>query len=258
MKRLLVVIVALFLLQFAEAGEQNDSISGLQKFIDANPMCWSKNVVYKGTNVLLCSDGELLFIQLKVLHPAFQMRLLMQGVTFYVDPTGRKKEKYSIILPSAYDVREQMQGLEPRRQVEARNGEEQRPDIRPLVNALTNYGAIFDINGQYSFVDKGCFAINLSEKDIALVYTILVPINQMMEEKKLSDKWRLGIYSQGGNREKDGPGCMPMPNQGRPGMPPNGNDKMQMTDDNDMQDLLIKDIEEWISFSLSTICSMNN
>lgn len=258
MKRLLVAIVALFLLQFAEAGEQNDSISGLQKFIDANPVCWSKEVVYEGTNVLLCSNGELLFIQLKVLHPAFQMRLLMQGLTIYVDPTGRKKEKYSIIVPSAYDVRGQMQGLEPRRQVGARNGEEQRPDIRPLVNALTNYGAIFDINGQYSFVDKGCFAINLNEQDIALVYTILVPINQMMEEKKLSDKWRLGIYSQGGNREKDGPGGMPMPNQGRTEIPSNRKNKMQMTNDNDMQDLLIKDIEEWINFSLSTICSMND
>ena len=80
----------------------------------------------------------------------------------------------------------------------------------------------------------------------------------MMEEKKLSDEWRLGIYSQGGNREKDAPVGMPMPNQGRTGMPPTGKNKMQMTDDNDIQDLLIKDIEEWISFSLSTICSMNN
>lgn len=111
------------------------------------------------------------------------MRLLMQGLTFYIDPTGRKKEKYSVILPSANEVKEQMQMMEPQRP--SRDvANTQRPDIRPLINSLSKYGAILDINGKNTCIDSENFIISLNETSASLVYTVLIPIEQMLKEKK--------------------------------------------------------------------------
>lgn len=146
----ILLILTFFLPQVVRSEVQKDSVSTLQTFIKKNSRCWSKEVVYEGCNILLCSDGESLLVQFKILHPAIQMRLLMQGLTFYIDPTGRKKEKYSVILPSANDVKEQMQMMEPQRPSRD-DAKMQRPDIRPLINSLSKYGAILDINGKSTF-----------------------------------------------------------------------------------------------------------
>ena len=90
--------------ELAVTEEPKDSISVLQAFLEKNRQCWAKEIIYEGCSVLLNSDGESLFVQLKILHPALQMRLLMQGMTVSVDPTGRKKEKYQTVIPSATDV----------------------------------------------------------------------------------------------------------------------------------------------------------
>lgn len=253
-----ILVLIFFLPQGVKSEVQKDSVSALQAFIKNNPKCWSKEVVYEGCNILLCSDGELLLVQFKILHPAIQMRLLMQGMTFYIDPTGRKKEKYSVILPSANDVKEQMQMMEPQRpNQDATNI--QRPDIRPLINSLSKYGAILDINGKSTFIDSGNFAISLNEMNAALIYTVLIPVEQMLQEKKLSDKWRLGLYSQGGKQGEGGPRLGEEPRFGH-----NPNDRRQQTGENKqmpdsekMRRLLMKDIEDWINFSFSEICSLN-
>lgn len=256
MKRIFVIILFSFLFYGIRADEQNDSISTLQTFIESNPKCWSKKVVYEGCNVLLCSDGESLFIQFKILHPAIQMRVLMQGLIFYIDPTGRKREKYSVVFPSANDVKEQMQSMGPAR-LDKPAENMKRPDIRPLINSLSQYGAAFDVNGKSTFVSGSHFAINLNEKNASLIYTLLIPIKQMLEEKRLSDEWRLGLYSQGGRHQERGPefGGMHVAEHDQINVPPK--EYSEKKDQKDIQNLLMKDIEEWISFSLSTICSLN-
>ena len=255
----LILVLIFFLPQGVKSEVQKDSVSALQVFIKNNPKCWSKEVVYEGCNILLCSDGESLLVQFKILHPAIQMCLLMQGMTFYIDPTGRKKEKYSVILPSANDVKEQMQMMEP--QIQNRDvANMQRPDIRPLINSLSKYGAILDINGKSTFIDSGNFVITLNETSASLIYTVLIPVEQMLKEKKLSDKWRIGLYSQGGKQGERGPGFGENPEFGHEQIDRqqqmNGN--KQMPNSEDMQRLLMKDIEEWIIFSFSEICSLND
>lgn len=261
MKKMLIISIAILLLtQGLRAAEQKDSVYTLQTFIKNNPKCSSKEVVYEGCKVLLCSDGESLLVQFKILHPAIQMRLLMQGLTFYIDPTGRKKEKYSILLPSAADVKEQMQMAAPQMQ-NLDGAEKQRPDIRPLISSLSEYGATLDINGKGIFIDKECFAINLNETDASIIYTVLIPVEQMLKEKKLSDKWRLGIYSRGGAQRESGPGVdgSPVLEHGHNiGLPQQMNGIHQMPDSKEMRDLLMKDIEVWISFSFSELCSLND
>lgn len=254
----ILLVLAFFLPQAVRSEVQKDPVSTLQAFIKNNSRCWSKEVVYEGSNILLCSDGESLLVQFKILHPAIQMRLLMQGLTFYIDPTGRKKEKYSVVFPSANDVKEQMQMMEPQRpSQDAANM--QRPDIRPLINSLSKYGAVLDINGKSTFIDSGNFVISLDETNASLIYTVLIPVEQMLKEKKLSDKWRIGLYSQGGKQGEGDPGL----GEG-PGFGHGPNDRRQQTEENkqmpdyeDMQKLLMKDIEEWINFSFSEICSLN-
>lgn len=254
--------------ELAVTEEPKDSISVLQAFLEKNRQCWAKEIIYEGCSVLLNSDGESLFVQLKILHPALQMRLLMQGMTVSVDPTGRKKEKYQTVIPSATDVREQMQGMEPTMSQEM-TGMEQRPDIRPLLAALTSHGAVFDVNGKYFPLDKGTFAVDLEEKEAVLVYSVLIPVEQMLKEKKLEDTWSLGIYSKGGQQKEGGPGF-----GGGPGFSEGpgfgkGPESGQIPDPNrpdgviqgptgeDMFEFLVKNLEEWIEFSFSEICSLN-
>lgn len=253
-----ILLFAMFIPQGMRAEEKNDSVSALQIFVKNNPNCYSKNILYEGCQVLLCSDGESLLIQFKVLHPAIQMRVLMQGMTVYIDPTGRKKEKYSIILPAAKDVREQMRKIAPQRR-RADDMQMERPDIKPLVQSLSRYGAIWDINGKSNFIAKECFSIDLEQTDESLIYSVLVPIAQMLEEKKLSDEWHLGLYSPGGRPDEEGPAF-----NGKPGSILKPRSKRQsdaghITDvDEDMRDMLMKDIDTWIHFSFSRICSLNN
>lgn len=261
MKKIFTLIFALifFLPQTVKSEVQKDSLSVLQVFIKNNPKYWSKDVVYEGCNILLCSDGESLLVQFKIMHPAIQMRLLMQGMTLYIDPTGRKREKYSVILPSANDVKEQMQMMKPQRPSrDAANM--QRPDIRPLINSLSIYGAILDINGKSSFINSGNFVINLNEKSASLIYTVLIPVKQMLKENKLSDKWRIGLYSQGGRQGEVVSSFSEPPEFGHEQIDRhqqmNGN--KQMPDSDDIRRLLMKDIEEWIIFSFSEICSLND
>lgn len=255
----ILLILTFFLPQVVRSEIQKDSVSTLQTFIKKNSKCWYKEVVYEGCNILLCSDGESLLVQFKILHPAIQMRLLMQGLRFYIDPTGRKKEKYSVILPSANEVKEQMQMMEPQRPSRD-DAKMQRPDIRPLISSLSNYGAILDINGKSSLIDSGNFVISLNETNASLIYTVLIPVEQMLKEKKLSDKWRIGLYSQGGKQGEGGPGFGKSSEFGHEQtdrkQQMNGN--KQMSDSEDMRKLLMKDIEEWIIFSFSEICSLND
>lgn len=248
-----ILFLTLLVLQKVKAEEP------LQTFIKNNPKCYSKEIFYEGCKVFLCSDGESLLVQFKVLHPAMQMRVLMQGLTFYIDPTGRKKEKYSIILPAAKEVKEQMLPMEPQNQ-RRDDMQMERPDIKPLIKALYKYGAILDINGKSNFINKECFAINLNETEESLIYTVLIPIEQMLEEKKLSDKWRLGLYSQGGKPDEGGPDFEDAPNFERrhtPRQRPNDGQRGQ-DEENKIRDILIKDIETWMDFSFSKICSLNN
>jgi len=258
-----VLFAVLFLTMLVSQGimaeEKNDSLSTLQAFIKNNPRCYSKEVFYDGCHVLLCSDGESMLVQFKVRHPAIQMRVLMQGITFYIDPTGRKKEKYSVILPAAKEIKEQIQAMEPHRQ-RVNDFQTERPNIKPLINSLSQYGATLDVNGKSNSIEKEYFVINLDEADESIVYTVLTPIEQMLGEKKLSDRWRLGLYSQGGRPSEDDPGFGERPELGnKPAQNQYSKENRHRANaEKDIRDILIKDIEVWIDFSFSEICSLNN
>lgn len=253
------LVFVLFESNVLKAEEKQNLPTDLTTFVSKNKKCWVRNVIYEGTNLLLCSDGCHLFVQLQTIHPAIQMRLLMQGVTIYIDPTGKKKEKYAVIIPSANDVKDKMKPMQSSQVGGSVNGNK-RPDIRPLVNCLSAYGAVFDVNGRSSLIPQNNFSIYIDEKNGNLIYSVLLPVEQLLKEKKLSEQWRLGIYTEGGRPDRGGP---EFDREGGPHMREKGDRQPKSPrgqlkeSDEDLRGLLKKDIEEWISFSFSTICSLN-
>lgn len=95
-----IVSMALISVSVAAFGQSETDIA-LSKYVDRNPICFTQEVIYDGCTIMLNSDGEYLFGQFNILHPELQMRILMKGVTFYVDPTGKKREKYALHFPPA-------------------------------------------------------------------------------------------------------------------------------------------------------------
>ncbi len=214
------------------------------EFTEANPTCLSRDIFQEGCHVVLCSDGELLFVQFNVPHPAIQMRLLMRGLTMYIDPTGKRKEKYSVVFPSAKEVQDKMQPMPQPESAELQDIG--RPDISPLLDALIEYGTLFDEKGKSMSIRQDMFSISIDGDDDVLSYSVLIPIGRMLMEKKLSEEWSIGMYSQG--------------NGGMNIAPTNGNDaeSLQRPVDDDLRDTLNRDIETWTTFSFPYICTLND
>lgn len=251
MRYLLIVFVLFSSFCPCNADEETDEVT-LNDFVNEHPKCMKMDVVYEGCSLLLCSDGEYLFAQFNILHPAIQMRILMQGLTLYIDPTGKKKERYAIVFPSASDVQEQMirGNFDPSR----RQQSDERPDIGPLINSLQEYGAVFDTNGKTSTVNQHMYSIMMNEKKDALSYSVLIPITDMMNERKVSPTWSIGLYSEGGRDRNDGPGLENQQMNRQPKMPFDNKGESP----NEMRKILSKDIEGWKKFSLEKICSLND
>lgn len=259
-KSIIIMLVSVLFGPNAIRAEEKQNVPpDLASFVSKNKKCWVRNVIYEGTNLLLCSDGCYLLVQLQTLHPVIQMRLLMQGVTFYIDPTGRKKEKYAVVIPSASDVKDRMEPMLSLQEADSTHGNK-RPDIRPLIKCLSDYGAVFDVNGKCSLIPKNSFSIYVDENNGGLVYSVLLPVEHFLKEKKLSEQWRLGIYTEGGRPDLGGP---EFDRGGGPHMREQDNRQSKFSrgqikeSDENLRNLLKKDIEEWTSFSFSTICTLN-
>lgn len=252
--RYLIFFVMVFSCCFCNAKEKMDSVT-LGSFADLHPRCLKANVVYEGCNLLLSSDGEYLFVQFNILHPAMQMRFLMQGLMLYVDPTGKKKEKYSVIFPSAKDVQELMEGgnLNPSN----RQQREERPDISPLIANLQKCGVVCDIKGKGCPLRKDMFSISLNEERSVLSYSVLIPMNDMFKEKKISQVWSVGLYSEGGQRGNERPNMEDLP-MGQYSEMKIEEDLSSRDDQEELRKIMSRDIESWTKFSLENICSLND
>lgn len=242
---------------------ETDSVYTLSEYLADNPDCITQDVIYDGCTMNINSDGEYLFGQLTILHPELQMRILMQGLTFFVDPTGKKKEKYALHFPAASAVEDVMQRIAPAATGPNRNAEEV-PDISPLISALDKYGVRYEINGRDKNYENDWATISLDPEEHALTYTFIIPVEDFLTEKKISDNWKIGMLSEGGNSHGSGPGNGP--GMGAPGMgeptrgmtPPKGRERNR--DEQaavNLRKMMMKDIEAWVAFSYSNICSLN-
>lgn len=266
MRKLLLYSLLLLSLFDAKAQDVKPSIT-LSAFTESNSQCISYDVIYEGCSLLLCSDGEYMFVQFNILHPEMQMRFLMQGVTFYVDPTGRKKEKYSIEFPSAHDVKEILQASEPNQNISDTTNinTEIRPDILPLIEALNATMVVFNIGNKRVLIPNEMSSIHLNITEECLSYSVLFPIDKMLTEKKLANVWTLGLYSDSGSPSRNNPGSMGGPGMGgitgpiidQQSMPNRPQMQGHIKGDNDIRRVMMKKIETWIQFDFSESCSLN-
>jgi len=253
MKQLLLTIIIAFSCATCFARGEQDTLTW-RSFVDKHPKCMKTNVIYEGCSLLLCSDGEYLFVQLNILHPAMQMRILMQGLTLYIDPTGKKKEKFAIIFPSANEVHDVMTNDEFNPAMREQGDE--RPDISPLISSLQRYGAFYDVKGKVTTINKNMYSMMLNEGKNILSYSVLIPIGDMLNEKKVSQMWSIGLYSEGGRMNNDGPGFEAQSARRMPQMPMQR--QPEMDDQENMRKIMSKDIDSWTKFSLANICSLND
>lgn len=250
MKRLMFLGLLCLLFQgilIAQEGNQTKPL--LVTYMESHPQTVRTRFIHDGCSLSLSADSSNLFVQLYITNPMLQMRLLMQECYFFVDPTGKKKEKYALILPSAKYV-QSYAGSMPRP-----TSSDERPDLSGLLTMLNLYGAEWDINGRVSQLHSDRFRLVFDTIEEALIYTALVPREELSKEKKSTDIWSFGFYSpiDGGTPPPNGP----MPNRGRPGKAPNGGGRPQ-EDDSQLQAFLSKAIQDWTTIAIKEIEDINS
>lgn len=238
------LILALVLHANPTGAQEQDTLS---TFIERNPNAVDFNVIYERTKLNLSADDDFLLVNLSVAHPALQMRFLMQQVSLFIDPTGKKKKKYEIVLPSARDVKDEIEAVAPPE--EADKEKDARPDIRPLISALNKQGIDFRHDGEQTHLGYQYFHIEHDRKNDLLNFYVLIPKHCLMQDRKLSDKWAIGIFS-----VNDFSNMPPPEQEGGEGMMP---PPMEGEDQQDIQELMQSDIRLWTKFSIDEVNNAN-
>lgn len=254
MKLITHIVLMLFLPVAYSAAQEKDTLA---IFIESNPNAVDFNVIYEGTKLNLAADDEFLLVNLSVAHPALQMRFMMQRASLYIDPSGKKKKKYEIVLPSAMDVKDELEEtrtMPDRQAMPSPDSGDERPDIRPLIGALNKRGAEYQCNGSSVHLSPQLFYIEHDRENELLNYYVLIPKMQLMQDPKLSEKWTLGIFSINdfagmSPPEQDGGGMMPPPME--------VDSKSSQAAQQDMQELMQSDIREWVKFSIDDVNNAN-
>ena len=236
MKKLLLITLSLLCTTMMRADT-------LAEFVERHPGAIDFNIISEGTTLNLSADDDDMLIHLSVAHPALQMRFLMQRLTIYADPSGKKKRNYEVKLPCAMDVREELDTTAVKPSAEQRS--ELRPDIRPLIYALQHKGADFLFGDSTQHLDFKRFHIEYDTEKEILNFYVMLPKCILMRDRKLSDKWSVGVFSL---NDID---MMPTPGQEEDGamMPPPADDNTQQ----DIMKLMQSDIREWTTFSIDDV-----
>lgn len=217
----------------------NDNDSIIASFIETHPNSMSLSCLETETLTLSYGDEQLLIV-LSLSNPELLMRFVMEGFSLYVDPTHRKKEKYEFKISgvSALDL-ESIKGHSESLTLE--DSLQSRPDIQPLLSFIRHQGVFYTIGKNTGIKDACCLSLKLDTEKDRLYYAILVPISDMMTEKKLNGMWNIGISSDIREEPSDRNGMMPP-------MPPKefeGNNRR------------IEDIMEWLEVSYEELVNMS-
>lgn len=236
--------LALFLPAAMSVGQEKDSLAA---FIEDNPNAVDFDVIYEGTKLNLSADEDNLLVNLSIAHPALQMRFLMQKVSLYIDPSGKKRKKYEVTLPSAIDVKDELEAAGS--PSDALADPNVRPDIRPLISAMNRRGAVFRWENNADTLGYQRFHIEIDPASALLNLYVLLPKERLMHDRKLSDKWSLGIFSVNDFSNPPPPG-----GEGAEGMmPPPAEGENQQ----DIQELMQSDIRLWVRFSIDDVNNAN-
>lgn len=216
----------------------NDNDSIIESFIEAHPNSISLSCLETET-VSLSYGEEQLLIVLSLSDPELLMRFVMEGFSLYVDPTHRKKDKYEFKVPgvSVFDF-ESIKGHYERPSSE--DSLQSKPDIQPLLTHIRHQGVSYSIGKKQGKKDACYLSLKLDIEQDRLFYAILVPISEMMLEKRLNGMWNIGISSDIGEKPVGRNGIMPP-------MPPKDVEGSRE----------IEDIMEWLDVSYEELVNMS-
>jgi hypothetical protein len=157
-------------------------------------------------------------VQLVAADDATQQKWLFNGLTVYIDPTGKGKDKYAMIFPSAMSLGRQSGGLSmgdglqppppetggeqdlsgsPARPDTLRGPHPPRPghDVSAVVQKMNLKGATLDIDGDTRFAGTSIARVTLTP-DRRMCYNVTMPY-EIFEIKNLKpDAVSVGILSE--------------------------------------------------------------
>ncbi|MDP4202061.1 MAG: hypothetical protein Q8861_05155 [Bacteroidota bacterium] len=148
------------------------------------------------------------YIQLVAADEQTQQKLLVNGMTVYVDPTGKEKDKYAVIFPSMMSLRQQM-GQTGMNQEETRPqlqdaGQEQgtqnqlsprRPDPSKMVQQINLKGATFDIDGDSRAVGIEWVKLTITPNQ-KICYNIKLPYSVFNLKNSSPEFLSIGLLSE--------------------------------------------------------------
>jgi len=226
------------------------SVDKLEEFMNDNPQAIEIKILSEGTMAYLCANDSDLFVRLSVGHPMLFMRMLMQGLTIHIDPTGAKKKKFAFVFPSARDVQQKMNSTSS----SIIKDSKERPNVGPLVEEMNKIAASFIIDGKEKPIELTRSLIELDTENEQLNFYALIPKTEMMKEKKLVSDWSIGLYL-------DSPiGVLEGPRKGNMGAGPTQvgtRERDSKGDDKEIEKLMKKKINVWAKFSIEEANSVN-
>lgn len=214
----------------------------IQNFVGRNPRTMKIECLQEETLLLAADESHVLMV-LDVANPQLLLRLFMKGFSIYVDSTGKKRERFEVLFPGAESLDMTALGIEPHQQDPLAGDMPEKPNILPLIEPLNKKGATYQVSGKPTADGYAQSFIMLDTEEDHLYYYALLPLEELINVKKLSSQWSIGVYSQEieMNPEQSG-GMMPPPQaEGEPMGP----------------EQFTKEISEWYSFSFDELSSMN-
>ncbi|MBB3186379.1 hypothetical protein [Microbacter margulisiae] len=181
-------------------------------------------------------------IQLTAKDETTQQKWLFNGLTIYVDPTGKGSDKYAMVFPSLMslgrpDMMRQSQQTDNPTPQTGQRPPFQGPDMQMMAQRINSTGATFDVNGDTIFAGPSLAEVTLINPH-QLCYNIKLPYSIFHKQNLNPEHLSIGIVSefkfpqrQGDNRgNMGGPGGgmggpggdMGGPGMGGPGMGPGG------------------------------------
>jgi hypothetical protein len=149
------------------------------------------------------------FIQLVAADEQTQQKLLFNGMTVYVDPTGKEKDKYAVIFPSMMSLRQQsgqtgMNQEEARSQLQDANQGQgaqnqqrgpKRPDPSKMVQQINLKGATFDIDGDSRAVGIEWVKLSITPNQ-KICYNIKLPYSVFNLKNSSPEFVSIGLISE--------------------------------------------------------------
>jgi len=178
----------------------------------ATPDSSTALTLFADDNVLIRSfnNSTGFYLQLIAANDPSQQKLLTNGLTVYIDPTGKRKDRYAIIFPSLMSVRQQnvqsgfmpprdQQQTQPNQEQEQeeqiRPGNPRHPDLTQQVQQINLKGTLFDIDGDSRAVGIEWVKLTITSNQ-KICYNIRLPYSVFNLNNILPKQLSIGLLSE--------------------------------------------------------------